>query len=282
MRAGAVISGLLLLGVGARVCGGQGVARLSLGDVLRKNDIPVERMSSAERERGVAQWMAGRDGTKVLVAYSLREDDGAETPFFHLLRYDPAKAGLKQVRVEPEGECGDRFWGMEPVVGMMGLQMSPNPSAECLILIDERLRVVDQLAGIFAGTVRGQVILYGNTIHFAPTHPQELLIYDPATRKQVTVYPQAGDTRRKAFTAKLRRVMPPDAWCRENNKGCDPKDFTTELSNVVVDASGMSFRFKATMTASEGFGEKAEQMARDEAVTYACSWNQGKWVCSAQ
>lgn len=273
---------LLLLFVSGRVAVAQAAAKVSLGDVLQKNGIPVERMSSAEQGREVTQWMAGRDGAKVLVAYSLPEDDGAETAFFHLLRYDPAKAGLEQVKVEPDGECGDRFWGMKPVAGMIALEMSMNPSAGCEILIDEKLRVVDQLDGMIAGAARGQVIVYGNTIHFAPTHPQELVVYDPVTRKQVTVYPQAGDARRKAFTEKLRRVMPPEAWCMENNKGCDPKEFTTELSDVKVNASGASFRFQATMTASEGFGEKAEQDVKDETVAYVCSWKQGKWVCSEQ
>lgn len=165
---------------------------------------------------------------------------------------------------------------------MMAVEMSMNPSTGCAILIDERLRVVGQLDGFVAGAARGQVIVYGSTTHFAPTHPQELLMYDPATRKQVTVYPQAGDARRKAFSEKLRRVLPTQAWCMENNKGCDPNDFTTDLSDVKVDASGMSFRFQATMTASEGFGEKAEQTVSDETVNYACALKQGRWLCSAQ
>lgn len=281
MRSGGLIVGLLLFCVGWRVCGQHGPPRLALGDLLRKNDIPPERLSSAERAQEVKQWMSGREGAKVLLAYSLPEDDGAETTFFHLLRYDPAKPGLEHVRVEPEEECGDQFWQMEPVSGMMALEMSLNPSAGCAILIDERLRVVDQIAGLVAGAAHGQVILYGNMVHFAPTHPQELWIYDPATRKQLTVYPQAGDARRKAFSERLRRVLPPQKWCRENNAACDPKDFTTELSGVTVDPSEMRFRFRATMTASEGFGAKAEQMVKDETLTYVCLWKQGKWVCAA-
>lgn len=280
MRLGGLIL-LLLPGFGGNV-GGLPVPARQLGDVLRKNDIPAERMSSAERAREITQWMAAREGAKVLVAYSLPEDERAETPFFHLLRYDPAKAGLEQVKVEPDGECGYQFAQMELLAGMMVLEMSLNPSAGCAILIDERLRVVDQIAGTIVGTAHGQLILYGNMVHFAPTHPEELQVYDPATRKQVTVFPQAGDARRKRFTERLRRVLPPEAWCGENNKACDPKEFTTELSEVKVDPTGMSFRFQATMTASEGFGEKAEQMVKDETLTYVCSWKQAKWVCSAQ
>lgn len=264
------------------MCGQAGSPRVVLGDVLGKNGIPAERLPSAERGREVGQWISGRDGAKVLLAYSLPEDDGAQTQFFHLLRYDPAKPGLEQVKVEPDGECGDRFEQMEPVAGMMALEMSLNPSAGCAILIDERLRVTDQLDGMVAGAAHGQMIVYGNTVHWSSTHPEELRVYDSATKKQVTVYPQAGDARRRAFSEKLRRVLPPQKWCMENDAPCDPKDFTTELSDVKVDESGMSFRFTATMTASEGFGEKAEQRVSDETLTYLCSLKQGKWVCAAQ
>lgn len=85
MRSGGLI--LLMWCVGA-VGGQQAAPKLLLGDLLRKNDIPAERLPSAERGQEVAQWMAGRDGAKVLIAYSLPEDDGAEVAFFHLLRYD--------------------------------------------------------------------------------------------------------------------------------------------------------------------------------------------------
>jgi hypothetical protein len=80
-------------------------------------------------------------------------------------------------------------------------------------------------------------------MHFAPTHPESLGVFDPDRQQLTPIYPDAGDAKRREFSNLLQQHFPSRSWCLEFNNPCDPKNFTNSIANVKVDAIRNAFSF---------------------------------------
>jgi hypothetical protein len=126
-----------------------------------------------------------------------------------------------------------------------------SPSAAATLVLTRSL----EPRGVFYGwplfsLQSGAVAYYRSQAHFAPTHPFELCVFDPATRADRMVYPlKPYDEPRRAFIAQMRAAYAKagDAWCRDHNHHCDPERFDAFGGrDWAVDASREAMAFTVT------------------------------------
>jgi hypothetical protein len=171
--------------------------------------------------------------------------------------------------------------GISEVGGLIEISTHINPSAGCVLVLRRDLSFVAELFGWVVGTIDGNLILEENTIHFAPTHPLRLDVFDLQKRTLASVYPAARDAAREAFTAQLRQHLPSAQWCSDQNNACDPEVFSADLAHLTVDEAGRSFSFDVVMDA-EGFGDDKETPAISPMTAhYVCSLTNGRWVLTS-
>ena len=106
-----------------------------------------------------------------------------------------------------------------------------NPSAGGLIVLTRDLEPEAVLWGWFLFALPGGGVVYHRSqVHFAPTHPLELGLYDPVMGSDRVFYPSKPyDAPRLAFIGKMKGAYDSfgDDWCRRNNHHCDPEQFTS-------------------------------------------------------
>jgi len=91
------------------------------------------------------------------------------------------------------------------------------------VILSEDLAVKKALWGGYLAAFRSGLLVFNrNQIHFAPTHPMEMAIYDLQRDVESDLYPPPADPFRAAFIEKLRAAKPGEDWCREHNSHCDP------------------------------------------------------------
>lgn len=264
----------------------------TLGDALRANAVPVEIVSGAEQRGKITSFAVSGSGSPFLIAYYDDDGSGLLRPLLHVIRYDRETKASRQVEIRgvegsahgfdgvmarPSESCMGSALGISELDGLVVISTHINPSAGCALILTQDLKFRAGLWGWVVGRVDGQLIIEGDTIHFAPTHPVDLKVYDSRANRLTQIYPMSGDARREAFTHRLQQTLTTSEWCRENNNGCDPARFTTVFSKIVVDERDTSFNFDVIMS-SDGFGDRAEQIVGSETVSYICRFRNGSWV----
>jgi hypothetical protein len=150
------------------------------------------------------------------------------------------------------------------------------PSASCTIVLGPDLRIKRSLYGwIAAKTSSGVALIQHSEIHFAPTHPVELSVYDVRDDSLTQIYPAEGAALRAKYVAALRANLSLD-WCRENNSHCDPELLDADLMETVAGENPSSFAFKLRFNPT-GFGPSTEGVDSEE-VVYVFMRRGEKWV----
>jgi hypothetical protein len=102
--------------------------------------------------------------------------------------------------------------------------------------------------------------------HFATTHPLELELYDPATDKEESLFPQKDDAIRNRLIEDIRATADSD-WCRVNNASCDPERMEGSLSSIKVNDTTQAAAF-AVLYSGSGYGAKTQDAVGDAEVIY--------------
>jgi hypothetical protein len=249
----------------------------TLGDVLRNNQVPLPATTVANVEQRVTSYAVLDNPDAFAIAYY--RDDGSNllSPPLYLLRYFKRQhrwqtGALRQASVNI-GPFSDLCFGsaqtFEEFYGVLYITTHLNPSAECTLILGQDLRLKKTLYGWYLGSLRnGLVIFHNSEVHFAPTHPMEISIYDPRKGTERKIYPPFHDTARDRYIDALDAVPPDDQWCRENNSHCETGQFSSELVGPVeINERTASFGFIAQFT-SEGYGPKAEKEVGERHVIY--------------
>jgi hypothetical protein len=132
-----------------------------------------------------------------------------------------------------------------------------NPSAGTIVVLTRERALVTTLPGWTLRVLPGETILYHrNNVHFAPTHWAELWTWDPTTRRDVRLYPNAPyDSLRRAYIDSVKTIyarVGPD-WFRANNHHMDAERFDSRLGDTVVVArSGRTLAFPIMFGGGEG------------------------------
>lgn len=146
------------------------------------------------------------------------------------------RESLPRTALTPEGAGVGSVHRLHHGAGSLYADTHSNPSAGGLIVLARDLEPRAVLSGWYLFTLPGGALVYHRSqIHFAPTHPLELGLYDPETGSDRVFYPSKPyDAPRAAFIAKMKAAYESLGfdWCRNRNHHCDPEQFTSSWQDA--------------------------------------------------
>ena len=249
----------------------------TLADILRSNDIPIVGLSAESLQQKAGDSAARWDGSRYVVVY-----DTLSPSLFWIRSYDKQKHRWTSKSFATNAEhdtgqidtlCFGSIENLEFVADDVIVTTHLNPSAECTIVFSSSLALKRTIYGWVVATSRSRFSLIQHSeVHFAPTHPVELSVYDYARNTLVQVFPPKDDPYRNEFVEYLQNHRDLD-WCRENNSHCDPQRFGAELGDIRAGVESDSFAFYVTYS-SEGYGSSTPEQ-RD--IMYVFRRSGDKW-----
>jgi hypothetical protein len=268
----------------------------TLADVLSTHKIPVNLFSASDRQKHITSFAVSDGNSPFLLAYYDDDGSGMLRGILHIIRFDEhsdnlRRADLPGTEVQFHGFTG--VMGQVPSVcmgsalsisekdGFIAINTHINPSAGCVLILTSELSFSAALWGGARARVDGYLLVDGNMIHFAPTHPASLAVYNPRQKQLSLIYPAKIDPARHQFSAELQGHLASEDWCRQQNNACDPKIFSTDITNLKVNEVAHSFAFDALMS-PEGFGKGAEESVKSRTIHYVCRLQHGKWILTAK
>ncbi len=113
----------------------------------------------------------------------------------------------------------------------VGIELSP--SAGCVAAVSSDLKLQNVFSGwIEANFANGAVVLEGSTVHFAPTHPLRLSLFNPSDGSVKSIYPVEKDPLRTRYIQRLRTEIVPADRCEGENCELNPEHFDDELADI--------------------------------------------------
>lgn len=165
----------------------------------------------------------------------------------YLLKFDKASQEWShQVINDSTGQ----FEEIKAVKNFYLIDTHLNPSASITIILPHDMKTYHILEGYIQAIYDDDVMIYGpNQIHFAPTHPTEIGIYNPFTQETKTILPQdPAPPLWAAYVDKMSGIydeLIADDWCARNNHHCRPEWFTRYFRDVTVNSTTDSLAFVA-------------------------------------
>jgi hypothetical protein len=232
-----------------------------LGEALLENGVqPSDLPVSYAPNRLITSFAVLSEPDLFALAYY--EDDGSgvlEPPLYILLRDGAAGrwqgAAINEMDAGPENRhCFGSVVAIDSAPHALYFTTHITPSASCTFVTSPDLQFQDVLYGWFLSSFSdGTIIYHDSMVHFAPTHPAHLSLYDPVTRESRTVYPlRPYQPIREAHMARLRVIYNDPAWCNRRNHHCDPASFDNSIGGtVVINDVTDSLAFVASYTQTE-------------------------------
>ena len=231
----------------------------TIGDALKAACVPAERIvrSPVPPETRISGYAMLNTKTEFFIAYyeSFAGSNEVQPPL-HLIHYNRRFMRWQHSSfLEGESQSGTlqpSCVGPAVAVHRVGLFVlvttDLSPSASCTLVLDNELRLLDKRYGwMVAGFAPGQIVYEHNTIHFAPTHPLVLSLYDAESQTETPIYPPDSDLLRKAYIDQLRQLDPADR-CRGSNCAAFPEQFESTLMDIASNERTHSFAFLAEFT----------------------------------
>jgi len=257
----------------------------TLRDVLRRYAVPMPENLDLALDSPVTSYAALDDASDFVIGYYKEDGSGALHPPLLFLRYDKPNASWKTGALlnlngslgnslpsgKPGMECGGSLLSIASTGEFFFVDTHANPSAGCLLVLTKDLHIQKALSGWFLSALGADLIVFHESeVHFAPTHPMEISVYDLKKDTTTRIYPLAQDDLRAAFTAKLRAALSTKAWCRAKNNPCDPKLFSNDLvfpveDNLAANENALAF---VVQYEAEGFGSRASAAIKPVKVLY--------------
>ncbi|MBV8052917.1 MAG: hypothetical protein JOZ80_17140 [Acidobacteriaceae bacterium] len=267
---------------------------LTLADVLLGENIPPLPITIPDLHSEITSYATLNDDKEFVVGYYLldpAERNALKTPLL-ITRFDKqtnewshvALSGVKVKALEGhdiESDCLGSVSAIERHNGNYYLNLHLTPSASCTLILNRDLTVSHTLGGwTDAFFESGRVIYTGNMVHFAPTHPEKLYIYDPVVHDSRLLYPQREDPLRNMFIARIRKVFDQDR-CGKDNWACDPKEFESIVTPPIkVSDATNSLAFRVEFS-PRGFLSSAEAedggQWEDDEYVYVYELNPFRW-----
>ncbi len=248
----------------------------TLRDTLREHSVPLAGRLASELDRRITSYAVLDSPADFAIAYYVNDGSGLLRPPLLVLHYERVpqrwhSTAIRKVSILPrpglDGLCLGSALRIERQGGFWFVDTHINPSAGCLLVLSPRLELKKALYGWAVGWFRsGRVIMHHSEVHFAPTHPMELSIYDPRTGALTKIYPPQRDPLRAEFAGRIAAVLD-ENWCREHNHHCDPRLFDSDCRELVVSDRSQAFAFAAYFDASS-YGPKADETIGTLDVVY--------------
>jgi hypothetical protein len=213
------------------VCAGAVGGAQTLREELQKAGIPVSSFSSAELVQGVNAANAQKDASIYLI-YMRVDARNRFTGFPQAVRFEhgSGKVVRRELVVHDEEICCGSPLGIAFTHNYQLFEFHVTPSASVTIVADGELKPVEMLYGFGVREVApDQVIFTENMVHFAPAHPERIMLANLRTGAARELYPPRGDALRVAFARDHEAKMPPQTVCAAMNDPCDPDYFDEDV-----------------------------------------------------
>lgn len=122
-----------------------------------------------------------------------------------------------------------------------------NPSAGCTLIFSKELQFQSALYGWPLAIFDDETVVYHNSeVHFAPTHPAAISLYNPVTKSGKKIYPMKPyQSIRLKHIEKMKEAYSNEDWCREKNHHCDPESFNDSIGEIEINNKTDSIIFQA-------------------------------------
>ena len=246
----------------------------TLAKVLAENNIPSRGLPSSAISQNITSFAVLNDSDRFVIGYYVEHGNSLDAPLWirvfnkHSSRWQSLAFGTEVANDQQSTLCLGSVLAIKSLAGNLLVETHINPSASCTIIFSPQLKLRSLLWGwVIAKMDRDTVLVEHNQIHFAPTHPLELDLYEISTNRLTKLYPPAQDRIREDFMHDLEDNVTDD-WCRQENAACNPEEFETYLEGDPIFNAGTSALAFTTVFNSLGYGPKAEQVVGDRKVIY--------------
>jgi hypothetical protein len=243
-----VLGGLLAAAAGVMftVAPAQGPGEgKTLREVLAAEKLPLDAETLHNLDAKISSGAELNDSAQFVIAYHVLDSTGQLNPPMFVDVYDRGaerwKSGeIRAAAPKAEGADANCFGSVLAVAGFSdsyALETHINPSAGCEIILSRDLKVKASLYGWIVGHFGdGGIVYHRSQIHFATVHPAEIAIYDPATKKDFNVFPNAPFQEvRQQVTRGLREFYKTHQdYCQKANDPCDAELFDSSLEGKIV------------------------------------------------
>lgn len=228
-----------------------GPAPHRLGAVLEASCIPA--LTDVDLNMPIQYGTYNGNTEFVLALQRLSSSNSLDPNSLQIMRYD--KQAKAWTRAELAGfktevlpgfvtSCLGAAGGVEKFGELFYVSIELSPSAVCQLVVSDDLKLRTVLSGWpVAHFPSGAVVLRGSMVHFAPTHPLRMSLFDPQKAVAVSIYPPVADQLRSAYINRLRAQLPQADRCQGENCASDPAQFDGDLGSIAVDEKTGSLAF---------------------------------------
>lgn len=145
-----------------------------------------------------------------------------------------------------------------------------NPSAGCLLILSQDLKVRKALFGWYLARFSDDSVVYHRSeVHFARVHPAELALYNWRSGREVELFPRKPfQTVRLAQIQRLREFFSTrQERCNKNNDPCNPEQMdSTLLGDVATNDSEHALAFLISYQQLQGTLDEQKPSGPEEVV----------------
>lgn len=237
----------------------------TLSALLAEHNIPASRIAARDADRQITSFAVLDDADLFMVAYYVDDGSGKLQPPLHVGRYtkrdsrwiEGAISREQAMLPESQIDCLGSAEDIHRLSDVYLIDTHLTPSAGCIIVVSSKLKFENVLDGWYLGGLAPRIVVFQQSqVHFAPTHPLVVRMYDldlekikPGVQSRVpdaTLFPLAQDDIRRQYVERLQHLVGDSTWCNVHNSHCDPEQFEGEL----VSTSGPSGKLLVTSDAN--------------------------------
>ncbi len=243
----------------------------TLRDCLKAKGIDLTGLDSPNLDKPITSGDQVDDQDVFLTAYYL--DDGS-THLHGPLQLEMLKKKTKewlhreisQEHFDGGSIAGGSVIGINHTKNGFYLFAHINPSAGTTIMLSPALEFRDTVFGAFLGDFANGPVVYANSmVHFAPTHPGHVSVYDPTTKSDREIYPMKPyQAIRLAHIAKVKAAYDKlgKDWLRAHNHHGDPEQFSNYIGKAATSDATESLAFIASFDNVESEADECGNLSR--------------------
>lgn len=232
------------LAIAAPVVWAQGEGK-TLRQVLAGETLPVDVGTLQNLDKTITSGAKLNDAAQFAIAYYVSDATGLLKAPIYMDVFDRKTGRWRSGSIETaaakwEGmdvDCFGSVLSITAISDFFALETHNNPSAGCELILSRELKLKMSLYGWIIGHFGdGGIIYHRSEVHFATVHPAEIAIYEPATGKDFTVFPDKPDQKiRMKISEDLREFFKTHQdYCKQADDPCDADSFDSSLEGKAV------------------------------------------------
>jgi hypothetical protein len=202
------------------------VAQASLAEVIAAACLPLPDKALVDSIQTITGFSAYNSRNEYVLGYYATTGQRFDPPL-RILRYDKARKKWNAAQVDRATFvpslptlCLGSVMQVSRVGNFLYLETHLNPSAACELVITSELKLHRVLDGWNVSAFGADSMVFESSmVHFAPTHPMKLSLYDSSRDSVTPFYPPPHDPLRSDYMERLRKIPESDK-CIEVERDC--------------------------------------------------------------